>query len=232
MSQYNPKKHHRRSIRLKGYDYSRKGMYFITLNVKNGWCLFGHIKDKKMILNPAGKVVAEEWLKILARFPNIRLHEYVVMPNHFHALLEIVFPSNEMVKTPIEKNDEIIDNTIDNKTDNTTDNTTVGATLVVAQTIDEGQPRGLPRQLPRQIDQTDEKKNKTIGDMVGAYKSIVTNEYIIGVKNDNWERFDKKLWQRNYYESIIRSERSYYIVSNYIRNNPAKWDEDMFHPNK
>ena len=96
---YDPQKHHRRNIRLKGYDYSRAGLYFVTICVQNRECLFGKIEgaspmndqntDAQMILNDAGKMVQSEWIKLPERFTNIAIHEYIVMPNHFHAILEI-----------------------------------------------------------------------------------------------------------------------------------------------
>jgi putative transposase len=186
--QYDPQKHHRRSIRLKGYDYSQAGLYFITICVQDRACLFGEIVHGKMILNDAGKMVENEWLKIPQRFPNVHLHEYMVMPNHFHAIMEIV-----------------------------------GATLVVAQN-DMGQPHLVQ---PQGIAPTD--KPKTVGDMVGAFQSIVTVEYIRGVKQLGWTPFNGKLWQRNYWEHIIRDEPSYHRISNYIINNPKNWKDDKFH---
>jgi len=70
---------------------------------------------------------------------------------------------------------------------------------------------------------------KTIGDMMDAFKSITTVEYIRGVKNLDWLPFDGKLWQRNYYEHIIRNEQSYQTISNYILNNNTNWQKDKFH---
>src|SRR5215210_2961095 len=87
---YNPEIHKRRSIRLKGYDYSQEGLYFITICVQNRKCLFGKIENDEMILNDAGQMVQTEWEKLTERFNNIELHEFVVMPNHFHGILEIV----------------------------------------------------------------------------------------------------------------------------------------------
>ena len=171
MVRYNPNIHHRRSIRLKGYDYSQPGLYFVTSVCKNRVHFFGKIENGKMILNDAGKMVNDEWLKLPKRFQNIRLHEYIVMPNHFHAILEIVNQNN-----------------------------VVGATLVVAPT--------------------------TLGDIIGAFHSITTVEYIRGVKTQNWKPFDKKLWQRNYWEHIIRNEKSYNKISKYIKTNPDNWDND------
>lgn len=87
---YNPAIHRRR-IRLKGYDYSQAGWYFITICTQHRACLFGKIENGVMILNNAGQMVENEWLKLPKRFKHIALHEYAVMPNHFHAILEIVW---------------------------------------------------------------------------------------------------------------------------------------------
>jgi REP element-mobilizing transposase RayT len=87
---YNPEIHKRKSIRLKGYDYSQEGLYFITLCCQNRECLFGQIHNGSMILNDAGKMIENEWLNLENRFPNIELHEFIVMPNHFHGILKIV----------------------------------------------------------------------------------------------------------------------------------------------
>ncbi len=120
-SKYNPQIHHRRSIRLKGYDYSQAGLYFITICCQDRACLFGEIINGKMILNDAGKMI-EKW-----------------------------------------------------------------------------------------------------------FKTMSTNEYIRGVKNLGWAPFNGKLWQRNYYEHIIRNEKSYKNISKYIKNNPIKWAENKFY---
>ncbi len=68
-----------------------------------------------------------------------------------------------------------------------------------------------------------------IGDVVRWFKTMTTNKYIDGVKQFNWEQFDKKLWQRNYYEHIIRNEKSYLHISEYIHNNPMQWINDKFY---
>ncbi len=70
----------------------------------------------------------------------------------------------------------------------------------------------------------------TLGNTIGSFKSLTTNEYIRGVKNDGWESFNKRIWQRNYYEHIIRNERSLDELRIYIGDNPRKWDEDRNNP--
>ena len=210
MNKYNPKIHHRKSIRLKGYDYSQAGFYFVTICCQHRACLFGGIVDGAMILNDAGKMVINEWLKLKKRFKNIELQEYVVMPNHFHGIVEIV-----------------------------------GATLVVAQNnattynvmgnIRKGQPQGIAptdktiAHTDKTVDHTDktvDHTDKTVGDMVGAFESITTVEYIRCVKNNHWQPFDGKLWQRNFWEHIIRNENEYRRITQYILENPRKWAMD------
>jgi putative transposase len=86
---YNPYKHHRRSIRLKGYDYSQDGAYFITLCAYNRELLFGDIIDQKMILNNTGQIAYDEWIKTAEMRPNIELGEFIIMTNHVHGIIII-----------------------------------------------------------------------------------------------------------------------------------------------
>jgi REP element-mobilizing transposase RayT len=251
---YNPHIHHRRSIRLKGYDYSSAGLYFITICVKDRACLFGEIvrapllvaqktdaqktDTPTMILNDAGKMVESEWLKLPERFKNIELHEYVVMPNHFHAILEIVTKIDDATvgaTLVVAQNETVVDAVAQN---NVADN-------AVAQNDDpdnqqsdiscnqqKGQPQGIAPTATATTTATTTKNiviGKTVGDMVGAFQSIVTVNYIRGVKTLGWKPFNGKLWQRNYWEHIIRDEQSYQRISNYIINNPAKWSDDKFY---
>jgi REP element-mobilizing transposase RayT len=86
---YNPDIHHRRSIRLKGYDYSRAGLYFVTISTYQGLALFGQIVKGEMRLNEAGMITENTWLDLVNHISNIELHEFIVMPNHFHGIIEI-----------------------------------------------------------------------------------------------------------------------------------------------
>jgi putative transposase len=188
---YNPDIHRRRSIRLKGYDYSRAGLYFVTICTQNRLCLFGGIEHGKMVLNDAGKMVERQWQESICRFDNIKLHEFIVMPNHFHGIVESVV---------------------------------VGVPLVGTQNVAQPQTMGQPQQIgqPQGI-------APTVGDVVGAFKSLTTNDYIRNVKQNNWQPFNKKLWQRNYFEHIIRDHESYLKIAEYIHANPVKWREDKYY---
>jgi putative transposase len=164
---YDPEKHHRRSIRLKGFDYSRSAVYFVTICVQNRECLFGTISQHKMLLNDAGGMVSAEWLALPSRFCSVILDEFVVMPNHFHGIIYISPDSSD---------------------------------------------------------------NPTLGKILGAFKSIVNNNYITGVKDRGWTPFAKRLWQRNYYEHIVRDDSALQKIQQYIRDNPLTWQIDSLDP--
>ena len=89
---YDPKKHHRRSIRLPHYDYSQAGYYFVTICCHQRECLFGEIVDGAMQLNQYGKTVAESYQWLAQRYPYLVLDEWIVMPNHFHAIMVLTNP--------------------------------------------------------------------------------------------------------------------------------------------
>jgi len=182
---YDPNRHHRRSIRLKGYDYSQAGAYFITLCTQDRACLFGKVVNGEMRLNDAGRMVLAEWNRLPERFPHLVLDAFVVMPNHVHGILVITDPAPTAGATL-----------------GATVGATVGATLVVAPTA------------------------PTVGNIIGAFKSRVTVEYIRGVKTSGWPPFRGRLWQRNYYEHIIRNERALNAIRQYIMENPRRWHRD------
>jgi len=79
----------RRSIRLRGYDYSQAGAYFITICTKDRECLFGDIVDEKMCINEIGEIVQKEWLRTANIRPNVSLDEFIIMPNHLHGIIMI-----------------------------------------------------------------------------------------------------------------------------------------------
>jgi putative transposase len=184
-------RHHRRSIRLKGYDYSLAGAYFVTISTQDRVCVFGDVVAGVMRLNEAGRMVSTEWDTLLARFPGVDLDAFVVMPNHIHGI--IVFATWVSVGAPL-----------------------VGAQDVASnKTIDD---RATTRVAP------------TLGDVVGAFKSRVTVEYTRGVKTKGWPAFRRRLWQRNFYEHIIRNEASLNHIRQYILDNPARWAFDRDNP--
>lgn len=175
MTLFNPQIHHRRSLRLNGYDYSLAGLYFITICCHDKICRFGNVVNNEMVLNEYGKVAYEEWLKLSERFSNFELDVFQIMPNHMHGIVWL---------------------------------TDVGATLAVAQTRAGASPA------------------PTVCDIVGAYKSLVANRCLDIYKSKN--EMMGKLWQRNYYEHIIRNDFAYDRISEYIIQNPLKWMDDIY----
>ncbi len=190
MTRYDPDKHHRRSIRLKGYDYGQPGAYFVTIVTQHRACLFGDVVDGVMRLNEAGRVAEECWLAIPEHFPHVTLDAFVIMPNHVHGII--------VITTRVGAND------------------TVGAKNFSP----------LPPPSPPQSQtQPFRSPSKTLGSIVRGFKIGVTKWF-----RSNTDVYT--VWQRNYYERIIRNERELHAIRQYIRDNPARWAEDLENPNR
>lgn len=182
----------RRSIRLRGYDYSQAGAYFMTICTQNRECLFGEIVDGEMRLNAAGEMVQTVWDEIPAHYPGIDIDEFVVMPNHIHGIIVIV-----------------------------------GAA-----------PCGRPFQGQSRDGQAHDGQSRdglargpaptglSLPDMVHRFKTMTTKRYVDGVKQSGWPPFSGKLWQRNYWDHIVRNESEMDRIREYILNNPAQWELD------
>lgn len=182
--QDNPKRHHRRSIRLAGYDYSQAGAYFVTICTQDRACLFGEIADGEMWLSNMGEIVKDEWLRTAKIRSNVELDTFVVMPNHFHGII-VLHPDGR-------------------------------GTLQHASTNDECVPT---------VEKFSKPTSNTIPTIVRLFKSATTRCInvmcnIPGVK----------LWQRNYYEHIIRNDESLNRIREYIVNNPLQWALDRENP--
>jgi REP-associated tyrosine transposase len=103
---FDPQKHHRRSIRLQGYDYSQAGAYFVTIVTWRRECVFGEIVNEEMKLNEFGKIVQKWWDEIPVHFPNVEASAFVIMPNHIHGIIlitedrrgEVISPRENMTR--------------------------------------------------------------------------------------------------------------------------------------
>ena len=188
----------RRSIRLKGYDYSQPGAYFITICTANRACLFGEVVDGNMQLNPMGHIARQCWLAIPDHFPNTALDEFIIMPNHVHGIIWIVEKPN--VEND-DANDAIVGAT----------HAIVGATHASPLHTQPNPPRGPKRQ--------------SIGAIVGSYKSAVTKRI-----NERRNTPGATVWQRNYYEHVIRNDESLNRIRQYILENPIRWHLDRENP--
>jgi len=166
MAELNAKR--RKTLRIPEFDYSHPGSYFITIVTHNRISLFGNILNGLVQLSPPGEMITVWWKKLAEKFIGVTLGEYIVMPNHFHGIVELNQPEN---KIPLSK-------------------------------------------------------------ILQWFKTMTTNEYLRGVNTLGWQFIDHKLWQRSYYEHVIRSDEDYENVYLYIQNNPAKWELDQEYSNK
>ncbi len=195
---YDPGKHHRRSIRLKGHDYSQAGMYYVTIIAHGRECLFGEVSGGEMQLNAAGKIVHWEWERLAQRFKFIELGTFVVMPNHTHGII-IIHDTVGVTRVGL-----------------------TGApsgTQVLHTNIPEGHEGSpLPPTGPAPA---------SVGAIIGQLKSRITKRL--------WKiptLAGAPIWQRNYYEHIIRNDDEANRIYNYILSNPSMWDEDEENPAK
>ncbi len=171
-----PSNHHRRSIRLPEYDYAQPGAYFITICTHQRACLFGKIVDGEMLLNEMGRLVQYEWNKTQQIRPEIELDQFVIMPNHFHAIIW----------------------------------------------VHDG--RGTARRAPTGESTPEQFGKPVVGSIptiVRAFKSAVTRQI-----NFYRNTPGMPVWQRNYYERVIRNEVEMNAVREYIVNNPQQWALD------
>lgn len=193
-SKYNPEAHRRRTIRLKNYDYSRSGAYFVTVCAFKKDCLFGDIMDGKMRLNEYGLIIAREWTRTPEIRKEIELDEFCVMPNHIHGIVTIVGANGGSPETVT--NGGSPETGWDNKTT-------------------EGRSAESPLRM----------QTKSISSFIAGYKSVVTKSI-----NEISNTPGSPVWQRNYYEHIIRNDDELNRIREYIANNPAKWAEDAENP--
>jgi putative transposase len=177
---YDPNVRHRRSIRLKWYDYASPGAYFVTLCTQGHRCLFGEVVDGLVDLNDAGWMVERWWNELPRKFSSIQIDTFVVMPNHFHGIIVIV-----------------------------------GGNV---------QDRHGAHTQVRPYERVG------LGRVVQWFKTMTTNAYMHGVHEFGWPRFQKRLWQRNYFEHVARNEDDLLAIREYVVNNPARWLEDPDHP--
>ncbi len=174
---YDPKKHHRRSIRSKEYDYSQTGAYFITICAYNKECIFGEIIDGKMVLNELGKIAWNEWNKTALIRKNMKIDEYIVMPNHLHGVIII------------------------------TDDC-----------------RGTLQRAPT-FERFSKPVSNSMPTIIRLFKSTTTKQI-----NKLRRTPGLPVWQRNYYEHIIRNEDELNQIREYTVNNLIKWALDKENP--
>ena len=165
--------HCRRPIRLRQYDYSQTGAYFVTLCTQNRKILFGKIVDGEMVMNEGGHIAQQCWLDIPNHYPNAELDNFIVMPNHVHGIIII--------------KDEIV-----------------------------GAIHELPLRNTKMI------RRKMLLPRIIGYFKMNTSKQINQIRKTP----GIPVWQRNYYDHIIRNQDELNRIREYIINNPLQWEYD------
>jgi putative transposase len=191
---------YRHSLRLINYDYCLPGAYFVTVVSWQRVCLFGKCIDGEIRLNSTGNVVRSEWSRLASHFPNIRLDAFIIMPNHVHGIIIIESPTTVGATRPWDDETKDTLEPVDNESKNS----------------DDGSP------LPK-IARPNGPIPGSLGAMIGQFKSRATRRIWALPGSDR-----RPIWQRNYYDHIIRSEKSLEKIQEYIINNPVLWVEDEY----
>jgi putative transposase len=169
----------RRRQRLRNYDYSQNGAYFVTICTYRKLYLFGKVENGAVELNKAGLMVSTKFAAIPTFYPGVEIDQFVVMPNHLHGLI-ILHNENITRKDydgPTKEYDKI--------------------------------NMGLPHYIQR-------------------FKSLTTRLYIGGVREGHYPPFRDKIWQKSYHDRIVRNEREYLAMAEYIQTNPLRWELDKY----
>jgi len=193
---YDPQKHHRRSIRLKGYDYTQAGAYFVTIVAWQREMLFGDIVNGEMVLNRKGYIVRDAWFDLPNHYPHVELGAFVIMPNHVHGIIVLI-------------------------DDGRGGSAVIGETIVPDDLIKGKNP--MPNKQTRPYVTV---KRHGLPEIVRAFKSF-SSRRINRIRRTN----GIPIWQRNYYERIIRNEPEMDRIHRYIEANPSMWADDDENPN-
>jgi len=303
---YDPSVHKRRSLRLRNYDYSMAGAYFVTLCTHRRDCLFGDVTRGAMALNDAGRMVESVWLELPVRFPRLELDLFVAMPNHFHGIVVLhgerdqtrpvateqqsngsgvqdpgqarrgescirplsvageMAPLGETGRSDGEGRSQKEGRSQGSPLREIDQSPSVGANLVFARSTEIDQtacagpnlvsaPSGEMSQTacvgadlvfaPVEEQEPNHRcghrhrvhpsgtRPGSLGRIIQAFKSITSREYMKGIEQYAWPTFSGRLWQRNYYEHVIRNQNDLDRVREYIVNNPTQWETDRENPN-
>jgi len=166
--------------------------------------VFGDVCDGKMMLNDVGEMVDKWRRELMSKYSMVEIDEYKIMPNHIHGIIMIV--GND-------ENDDVgADLCVrpDNEENINDENVVKGRICIKGQTH-----RSAP--------------TPEIGTIIQWFKTMSTNEYIKNVKSQNWSSFNTRLWQRNFYENVIRDESDLARIREYIISNPSNWEKDEYY---
>jgi putative transposase len=191
-------RHRRRSIRLKGYDYTRNGAYFVTICTQDRVCLFGTVVNGHMQMNEYGREVADCWSWLAQRYSYVHLDEWVVIPNHMHGIIVIADDRR-----------------------NGSGRDGVGLDVAYSEGVCRGGSRTALTRTALTGSRIASAKRKTLGRLIGAFKTLSTRR-INGVPSTP----GAKVWQRDHYEHVVRNSPQLRRVRHYIASNPSRWELD------
>jgi putative transposase len=244
-------KHHRRSIRLKGYDYANSGAYFITIVTQRRACLFGEIVNAETRLNDAGSMIERWWFELNNKFRTVETDYFVIMPNHFHGIVLIADAGADLLVGPDTEGAHPSTGLktgsgapLQGRPQRTTrmdtganvnpnahpahpdPGTHAGVPLQGTNSVRPMVRRGAPMCAPSGF----VSQRASVPAIIQWFKTMTTNEYLRGVKTSRWTPFQGQLWQRNYYEHVISDEESLNRIREYVLNNPTQWALDPENP--
>ena len=199
--------HNRKSIRLKGYNYSQEGIYFITLCCQDKQHFFGEIQNGNMMLNELGEIIKEEWEKTPLIRTNISLGAYIIMPDHFHAILHI--------DQQITKKEDYIPNQFKSPSQ------TIGAIIRGF--------KGATTIRIKKLNSNSTGESQFAPTPTTQFQPTKPTQFTSTNKNhkpgeSQFAPTPTKIWQRNYFEKIVRNQRAYDNITQYIIDNPKKWE--------
>jgi putative transposase len=207
------------SNRLKNWDYSSNATYFLTICSYQRECLYGTIENKEMILNENGKIIEQEILNSIIIRQNWIFHNWKIMPNHVHFLIEI---NNPIISRYSHSRKTIHPLEIDNG-----DLSNLETRDVETHNVETHSSASLQQNNPQNVDAKNQliRKPKSISSFMGGLKATITLKInAITKKNEG------SVWQSNFHDHIVRNQEEFQKIFYYIENNPKKWDEDTFNP--
>lgn len=203
----------RRSIRIPEYDYTQQGAYFITICTHRKENIFGEIKSGKMKLSPLGEIAYYQWLHLPIRFNNIELDAFVIMPNHIHGIIIITKNNN-----PTPRRGEAGENRHGSPPKNP-----ISPASPVPSNHDSPRAPTASPSLSTNSPPPHGTVPGSIGAIIQNYKSLTTRKINLLQRTKN-----ETIWQRNFYEHIIRDETDFDRIVDYIHNNPIAWSDDKY----
>ena len=230
------------SNRLQNWDYSSEAVYFITITTENRKCIFGNIVEDKMILNDIGQIIENELFKSIKIRKNWFFHNWIVMPNHIHLLIEI---QNE-IQVQNEIQNEIVTTThiVETHSSASTSGTstkigTNNGINIVSNLADthccaslhiQGVDKTVNQDLNPITNHSQSKlsrKSNSISSFVAIFKSVTTKQINDLCKERQVADMNtKKIWQANYHDHIVRNYKRFETIYNYIKANPRSWETD------